>query len=154
MYEYVQNMYDSISNKLLTSSFTFFATINIQGTDVVHESTYYGMSDSFDGRHTEAIQKNYPFDLPKNVRVRVFPLEQLYTKSHPHSLGIEGNYVPFDKWVACLESDIKIKGNQTYLDFTDNFTFNGVVYGVKGTHRETFGNIPIVYVFLVKEQHE
>lgn len=155
-FNYVQNMYDELSNSLLKSSFVINATIYIQGKDVSHESTYSGMGDMLDARHTKPVQQDFPLDLARQYRVQVFPMERNYVKreGEPIQHVLAGKFEPFDRWISCLESDVSVKDGQVLYDYSDRVSISGVSYRIKAIHREAFGLKPIIHAFLVKESDE
>lgn len=156
-FDYIKNIYDGVSRSLLESpSFVVNATIYIAGTEITHDSMYVGVNSPLDGRSTEIIQSDFPLDLPRFVRIKVFPMERNYLRyqSSPIEHTLAGNYEPFDKWVSCLESDVAVRVNETYYDYSSHIVIEGVRYKLKAKHKETFGIKPIVHAFLVKESDE
>jgi len=153
-FDYIQSMYDELSNELLVSSFVVNATIHIRGSDITHESS--GIGDSLDGRHTAPVQVNFPLDLPRFVRIKVFPMERNYLRYQNSSIEntVAGKYEPFDRWVSCLETDVAIRLDETYYDYVDYISIEGIRYKLKATYKESFGIKPIIHAFLVKESDE
>lgn len=154
--DYIKDLYDNITSNLLTGSFAINATIYIKGDNVNFDSTYSGIGDSLDGRYDSHIAKNFPSDLPKFIRIQVFPMERMYTQRHgtPIVHTFAGQFEPYDRWISCLEADVKIGDHDNYYQHSDYVSVDGVKYKVKAVHREAFGIKPLLHAFLVKESNE
>ena len=151
-FDFVKEQYDVITEDLLNSEFTINATIVITGEEVTDNSTYRGMNDTLDGRFTETMQSKYPLGLPRFKRVKMFPLEKMFTRHEGDTIqdGIAGQYSPFDRWLSVALSDVGVRGNETYFDYADTMSVQGVSYKIKGVVKENFGNKGLVHIFLIK----
>jgi len=155
-YKYVQKQYDALTVDLLQSDFCINATIIIYGQEVHSDSLEQGMGDALDGRITETVQTNYPLDMPKFFRVKVFPLEKAFTRREGDRIdeGLAGRYEPFDRWISCANADVAIRNDETYFDMAQIVSIQGVNYKIKGIVKESFGTKPVIHVFLVKDSDE
>ena len=155
-YGYSKEIYSEIITDLFLGCFVINATINILGKEIIGDSIYDGMGDYLDGRQVDPVQVSFPLDIPKFIRVKIYPIEKQYSKyatpGIQYSIGVP--YEPFDRWVSCFESAIAIQNNQTYLDYADNVEIDGIVYRIKGKIKETFGLKPIIHIFLTKATNE
>lgn len=153
MFEFVKEQYDELTTQLLNGEFSVNATITIAGQEVHADSLFHGMSDTIDGRITEGVQLNYPKDLPTFKRVKVFPLERMFTRHEGDRIqeGIAGRYAPFDRWISVHTADVRIRNNKTYFDVAISVIIQSISYKIKGIVEEQFGNKPVTHAFLVKD---
>lgn len=152
-FSYIKDQYDELTTELLSGSFSINATITIAAQEVHSDSLFQGMNDTIDGRITEGVQLNYPKDLPIFKRIKVFPLERMFTKHEGDRIqeGIAGRYAPFDRWISVHTSEVRIRDNKTYFDVAISVSIQSVSYKIKGIVEEQFGNKPVTHAFLVKD---
>ena len=83
-------------------------------------------------------------------------MEKTYLKKEgkPIEYGLAEKYEPFDRWISCLESDVQVRDNETYFDYTDTVAIEGHIYRLKAIHKESFGIKPIIHAFLLREYDE
>jgi len=153
MFEYLKNQYTEISKSLFNSEMAINATILIVGTPINSESLEPGFGDTVDGRNN-FINKKYPPFLNKNYRIKIYPLEKTGLRIGNDisiSYGFSGKYEPYDRWISCLQSDVKTINNKTLFDYTDYIQIQNIKYRIKGVVMEIFSNIPIIHIFLEKD---
>jgi len=106
------------------------------------------------GNQTGMIKKFYPLDLSPFYRVKVHPMEKsglrlTQTQQYQNSPGAKME--PYDIWISIFEDKIKVRQNNNLFDFADKIDIEQNTYEIKGLVRETFGNRPVIHVFLLKE---
>jgi len=153
MLEYLKDSYDNFNEELLGSALVISATIYILAQEVAQDSIYEGFGDIIDGRESAMVQKSYPLDLEPHYRVEIMPIE-IFGRSgdkYRHDVTPAGRFDPYDMWVSIFESKVKVRGSSTYFDYADSMQVGTDMYGIKGIVKESFGNKPVVHVFLTKE---
>uniref|UniRef100_A0A6M3IIW7 Uncharacterized protein n=1 Tax=viral metagenome TaxID=1070528 RepID=A0A6M3IIW7_9ZZZZ len=153
MFEYIQEQYSLISGDLLEGSLTINATVYIKAEDVKTESTYRGISAQLDGKRTSIVKKNYPLDLQRFYRIKVYLSEKTMTKNVAGQMdsSFGAQFEPFDLWISCMLRDVSVRSNNNIFDFASYVELMNNRFEVKGLVPEFFGTHPILHVFLAKE---
>lgn len=151
MYEYLKNIYKSYIDLFFDPQMTVLGTINTQGEDITHESSYdLGIGDDT-GMFADPVLSDYPNDLQPNYRVLFLPIDKsgLTLKDGTKiTYGIAGQFEPFDLWVACKTSDVNTSFDKTVIDHAASIEIRGQKYRVRGQIPDYFGDEEIMYVFL------
>jgi len=153
-FKYAQRVYDKFTKNLYNSTFVINATVHIGGKQINYSSVYSDYTDNLDGRVMDSVQVDYPKDLLKFYRIKVFPLERVRFNANENNVehDISGKFTPFDRWVSVQKSEIAVKDpNKTVLDYAENVEIQGNLFTIKGIVVEDFTNLPSVHIFLIKE---
>jgi hypothetical protein len=155
-FDFLREQYDGIIEDLFKSSFVVNATVFILDKPLASDDVY-DTGQNLDGRFSTTLRTTLPLDLNSFYRVKVFPLEKnglRLGENVTYQYGISGRHEPYDRWVSCLLSEVKVRQNNTIFDFAKYVQLENVRYTIKGVVTENFGTKSLVHIFLVKERHE
>lgn len=151
MFDYLKEQYDCFVEGLLASSIKVYATVNIS-YDEIENSASFGVGSSLDGKNTTSILRKYPRGLESSYRIRCYPLDRSISSAGPYDYNFGGKFEPFDRWISCFRSTVAVDTKSTYFDYSEQVLISGTSYRIKAIAYETFGEKPVVHVFLEKTE--
>jgi hypothetical protein len=153
--KYLKEINDSLTEEIFNSSLCVWATLIIKPKEVASDSVYSDNNFAIqENKNQVSLKPDYPIDLQKEYRIRVFPTE---TQGLVSSRGNQYEYKPvgiaekWDRWISCKFSDVKVRTKNTLFDFTKVVQMFGNSFIIKGIVEENFGAKKIIHVFLGKD---